>query len=148
MTSAITGTSCGERCGTVLSFERRATSSTQVGTEKTVEIEILDNPVADIVGWERQFGEREGKFFLATDASIIYEHPSDSRLWLAGRDINQFQTAARAWQTYCLSVAGQPEAKQLEFVAELRAALSKIGVLERPESLWSVWLEQAQDGQL
>ena len=60
-----------------------------------MEIVILDTADGHIVGWEIQFGRREGQFVLNDDRFVVYRHPYDVRAWPAGT-LAQFRRAASA----------------------------------------------------
>lgn len=113
-----------------------------------MEIFLVEDPTDKVVGWEAQFGEREGKSFIAPSAAVIYQHNLDERLWSAGHNVDQFRLAARAWNHYSSSVAGQSESRQAEAVTHLHARLEEIGVLSSNEEFWDVVLGQAIDGHL
>jgi len=111
-------------------------------------IELVENLDAGVVGWENQFGEREGRFFLAPDGAVFYRSPFDARTWIVGDDVPQFRSAALAWNTYTASVRGQSENEQLKAIVTLRSALQNLRLLTEPESFWGQLLEQAENGQL
>ena len=107
-----------------------------------MDIVVLATPDGDLVGWEEQFGQREGRFVLADDGSVAYRHPADHRAWPAG-SLDQFRQAAEVWGRYNAAT----KAEQLAAVERLHAELRAAGVLE-PGGLWSVLAEQAAAGLL
>jgi hypothetical protein len=110
-----------------------------------MEIVVLDTPDGRTVGWEIQFGQREGQFLLADDGRVLYRHPDD-RDWPAGT-LDQFRRAAGAWKDYFTSVGGKSEKEQEAVVERLHAQLREIGVLE-DEGFWSAIAEQTAHGLL
>ena len=112
-------------------------------------IVLLPAPADEVVAWEEQFGEREGRFVSLPNGSVVYRHPEDNRDWCAGLTLDQFQEAARFWNRYTEEVVGLSEPEQLAAVAWLRAGLERVGVLtDEPDALWPVLLEQAEAGLL
>jgi hypothetical protein len=111
-----------------------------------MEIVILDTPDGQIVGWEIQFGRREGQFVLNDDGSVLYRHPYDTRAWPAGT-LAQFRRAASAWEHYNTSVVGRPEDVQAAAVERLHAQLREIGALAE-DGFWSALAEQTAHGLL
>jgi hypothetical protein len=111
-----------------------------------MDIVALDTPEGWIVGWEIQFGHREGQFVLDDDGSVHYRHPYDDRNWPAGT-LDQFRDAAGAWGDYNASVICQAEAVQQAAVERLHARLREIGVLGEA-GFWSTLAEQAVQGLL
>jgi hypothetical protein len=113
-----------------------------------MDIELLAAPEENIVGWEVQFGEREGIFFVLSNGTVTYRHPDGTNDWTAGSTVQQFREAAEAWNRYC-NAARVPEFEHPGVVAQLKADLDRIGVLTvDPYALWPVFLEQAEDGLL
>jgi hypothetical protein len=112
-------------------------------------INVLLFPDGDLIGWEEQFGQREGRFVLGRDGSIAYRHPLDNRVWFAGADLAQFQAAATAWNRYGDDVAGRPEGEQLAAAKRLREELERAGAFaNRADCLWSALFEQVDSGLL
>jgi hypothetical protein len=111
-----------------------------------MEIVVLDIPEGRTVGWELQFGRREGRFVLDDDGTVHYRHPYDDRDWLAGT-LAQFRRATRAWASYGASVVGQTEEVQNAAVECLHAQLREIGVLGAT-GFWSILAEQTEQGLL
>ena len=115
-----------------------------------MDIVVLDPPEGDVVGREMQFGEVEGKFLLQDDGSVVYRSPYDEKMWLAGPSVEAFRGAAASWRRYNEDVtAANTEEAQLAVAARLRRELEHLGVLTDPDnSVWAIFAEQAQDGQL
>ena len=113
-----------------------------------MDIEFTAEPCGHIVAWERQFGTREGRFIVDTDGSVSYWHHWDRKFWHAGATIDQFRACAAAWNRRVADGQGMPEDAQLAAVARLRAFLEDAGVLQVDNSVWSVFLEQAEQGML
>ena len=111
-----------------------------------MEIEFVSPPRGDLVAWEVQFGEREGRYTVGTDGRVSYRHPADERVWHAGVSIEQFRACAQAWNTYVAEVKHIPEELAPAVVAKLHASLERAGVLRTPPSHWSMLLEQAENG--
>ena len=111
-------------------------------------IELVDGADSEVIGWEIQLGEREGKFFVAGDGAVLFQSPLDLRVWRVGADVPQFRSAATAWNTYTVLVNGKDESAHLEEVDRLRTILRGLGLLESSEAFWSVLLEQASYGHL
>lgn len=111
-------------------------------------IELVEDLDADIVGWENQFGEREGKFFCTPYGAVFYRSPLDERTWSVGDNVPQFRSAALTWNDYSASVRGHSQNEQLKAIATLRDALQNLRLITDPESFWGQLLEQAENGQL
>jgi hypothetical protein len=110
-------------------------------------LELLAAPVDGIVGWEEQFGKREGRFLLEPAGSVVYLHPADQRTWSAGQSLEDFVAAVGAWNRYSEMVIDRSNREQLAEVEKLRASLRDTRVLqEREDSLWAMLLEQAEAG--
>src|SRR5258708_4371310 len=95
-------------------------------------------------------GRVRGEFLLQDDGSVVYRSPYDERTWLAGPSVEAFRSAAASWRRYGEGVsAAKTEEGQLGVVARLRTELEDLGVLKDPEnSVWAIFAEQAEDGQL
>jgi len=98
-------------------------------------IELVENPDTDVVGWESQFGEREGQFFVDSEGPVLFRSPLDTRIWGVGENLSLFHSAALAWNAYAASVPGQPESTQLAAIATLRDSLKTLGLLTTPRVL-------------
>lgn len=113
-----------------------------------MKVELVENPDADVVGWESQVGEREGWFFVDSEGAVLYRSPLDTRIWGVGDNLSVFHSAALAWNAYAAPIPGQPESTQLAEIATLRDSLKTLGLLTTPESYWVLLLEQAEHGLL
>jgi hypothetical protein len=111
-------------------------------------IELLAEPVGDVVAREIQFGAVEGEFLIAPEGEVRYVHSADNRQWNAGKSLAQFRSAVAIWNSYTNEVSRVPESKQSYLVGELRAKLEQLGVVALPNSVWAVLLEQAEQGAL
>jgi hypothetical protein len=110
-----------------------------------VRIAILPSTDGDAIAWEEQFGQREGRFVVTADGSVVYRHPWHQREWFAGTSESQF----RAWNAYNEAVVEVPDSEKQAVVESLRKELDRIGALPgRPDSFWGVLLEQAEAGML
>lgn len=110
-------------------------------------IALLSDPEGDVIAREDQSGQVEAEFVVAQDGQVFYRHPWDSRLWFAGPTVAAFREAAAVWNHYRDEVTGSyTDEDHQEAVGQLRAELSRIGVLEaRSDNLWASLVDQAQD---
>jgi hypothetical protein len=111
----------------------------------------LSTPEKNVIAFEEQFGEREGWFELTELGKVVYRHrlDEDDREWFAGDDVAQFRLAATAWNRYSADAAGRPDSEQSVAIDRLRSELERIGAFaDRDDCLWSVLMEQVDDGLL
>jgi hypothetical protein len=108
---------------------------------------LLSDPEGDVIAREDQSGQLEAEFVLTQNGQVFYHHPWDSRPWFAGPTVAAFREAAAAWNRYCdEATASYTDDEHQEVVRQLRAELSRIGILEtRSDNLWASLVEQAQD---
>jgi hypothetical protein len=112
-------------------------------------IALLPSDESGTIAWEEQFGEREGRFLLAVDRSVVYRHPWDEREWFAGASEVQFRAAAEAWNAYTQAATATSDREGEAAVNRLREQLNRIGAISaRPDSFWGVLIEQAEAGTL
>jgi hypothetical protein len=112
-------------------------------------IVLLPAPEGDVIAREDQLGQLEAEFVVAADGQVLYRHPWDNRSWFAGRDVDIFRQAAMTWNSYSSGQAPTTDEQWTEAVTRLRQGLARLGVPEsRTDNLWSVLLEQAEQGLL
>jgi hypothetical protein len=113
-------------------------------------IVLLPVPEGDVIAREDQAGQLEAEFVVTPDGQVLYRHPWDSCLWLAGPTVVSFREAAAVWNRYCDEAPDRyTDEEQQEAVRRMRADLSRIGVLSAaPDNLWASLVEQAQEGLL
>lgn len=112
-----------------------------------MKIVLQDDVVAGVVAHELQQGKAEGVFVVGKEGTVFYHHPYDPKAWKAGADVRTFRSAVIAFSRYQATVAElEREEAQLRAVADLRVALSALGVLGGSDGFWDIILEQAEDG--
>lgn len=87
-----------------------------------------------------------GEFFVR-DGAIYYRHVSDSTIWFANRDLEDFRRCVMAFDRYCENVviAADQHTVIRNFEQDLTA---ERGLVSAKSSYWQIILEQCNDGLL